>query len=45
MHGHSGDMSVDKAYVMPFTNYLMQAGMDMGYKIRDPNDNGPYTEG
>lgn len=37
-------MGVEKAYIMPFTSHLLDSGLELGYKIRDPN-NGPYTEG
>ncbi|OXA57371.1 Choline dehydrogenase, mitochondrial [Folsomia candida] len=43
-HGKGGGMGVEKAYIMPFTSHLLDSGLELGYKIRDPN-NGPYTEG
>jgi hypothetical protein len=38
-------MSVERPTLAKFTKYLMKAGEELGYRIRDPNAFGPYEDG
>jgi len=44
-HGKGGGMSIEKGDISPVVDNVMQAGVELGYKIRDPNVDGPITEG
>lgn len=38
-------MTVEKGDIRPVINNVMRAGEELGYKVRDPNVDGPLTEG
>ncbi|ODM96357.1 Glucose dehydrogenase [FAD, quinone] [Orchesella cincta] len=44
-HGSGGPINVERPVLSKFTENIMKAGEELGYRIRDPNENGPYTEG
>ncbi len=44
-HGVGGGMTIEKGDIRPVINNVMKAGEELGYKVRDPNVDGPLTEG
>ena len=44
-HGKGGPLSIERSHLNPVTVQLLKAGQEMGFKIRDPNPNGPLTDG
>jgi hypothetical protein len=44
-HGKGGKMSLEKAHMQAASQYFLKAGKEMGYEIRDPNPQGPLTDG
>lgn len=38
-------MSVEKGDLQPMIQNVLKAGEEMGFKVRDPNADGPMTEG
>jgi hypothetical protein len=38
-------MSLEKAHMQAASQYFLKAGKEMGYEIRDPNPQGPLTDG
>lgn len=38
-------MTIEKGDIQPVIESVMKAGEEMGYKVRDPNMDGPITEG
>lgn len=38
-------MTIEKGDIRPVINNVMRAGEELGYKVRDPNVDGPLTEG
>lgn len=44
-HGVGGGMTIEKGDLQPVIDNVMKAGEEMGYKVRDPNVDGPLTEG
>ncbi|CAL8073808.1 unnamed protein product [Orchesella dallaii] len=44
-HGVGGGMTIEKGDIRPVIDNVMKAGEELGYKVRDPNLDGPITEG
>lgn len=44
-HGVGGGMTIEKGDIRPVINNVMRAGEELGFKVRDPNVDGPLTEG
>lgn len=44
-HGVGGGMTIEKGDIRPVINNVMKAGEELGFKVRDPNLDGPITEG
>lgn len=44
-HGVGGGMTIEKGDIRPVIDNVMRAGEELGYKVRDPNVDGPLTEG
>ena len=44
-HGKGGRMRLEKADMRPVSQLFLKAGAELGYTIRDPNTDGPLTDG
>jgi len=44
-HGKGGRMPLEKADMQTVSKRFVQAGGELGYAIRDPNTDGPLTDG
>lgn len=45
IHGKGGRLSIEKSHLHPCSVQLLKAARELGYKIRDPNTDGPITDG
>ena len=44
-HGRGGRLSIEKSHLHKCSLQLLKAAKELGYPVRDPNTDGPITDG